>query len=429
MMNNQQSSPIIQAIADKNLEEIKSIIEANPNSIFDQDQCGNTPVYTTISTNNTEALKIILKHNAKSVFVKNNLGIIPATFAISWNKLEALNLLLTVNNHSGKKDQQGNTLAFQAINCDNVEALEMILKFDPSSIYDRNKENDTLLHLAVGRKNLEIVHFLLKHDSNLVEQTNNYGQKAIDLIFLPTGLSSEELHEQTINNQKITEQLNDASITNQVINFKIKDGVTATAKVQIKNIDYLISAACKLFSKQPLILNNPMEEHKSKNQIIKQISNEIELSKEQFNLLEANLNKTKLKLVHNNGIPALKELAGLSPFINILKIILDDIKSHDEKEQELWAIVESQATIIPTNYRADIIDKYSNLLNEISRFNPEIAEELKYVMTCTDEQMQKDQQNNQETQITELLANATDEINNHHNTQILGEVSSMDIVE
>lgn len=127
---------------------------------------GKTILYEIIKNNQIQILKIILHYNDKLIG-KNILNVadvdgnIPVFYAIQFNNPECLQLILKSYFNIYSKNKSGNNVLHYLIETmDNVEILKILHSIN---INIGNSRGETPLHLAIKHKRYESIYYLLNH--------------------------------------------------------------------------------------------------------------------------------------------------------------------------------------------------------------------------------------------------------------------------
>ena len=191
-----------------------------PNENFEKN-----PLYSPISNNSQYNLKInLIKGNNKENIDFNK------QYEITDNSQSAINPL----NKTHDNLMTSNTIInandlFTAVEYNDLERVNELLKQEPSKINELNEEGLSLLHIAVIKANINMINLLISYgaDTNILSEKKK--QTPLHLAYLNQNSLTEEIIQQLLNN-KAEESILDLD------NKKPSDYICSSYKKDKKNL-------------------------------------------------------------------------------------------------------------------------------------------------------------------------------------------------
>ena len=182
----------------------------------------------------SKANKLIKKYTASERFQNSNQKYLSNTLPPKTSKQDYFiqtenseNTINNINPLSKSKDSNSNRQnysqynLFSAVEYNDLEKAEQILKNDPSQLNELNDEGISPLHISVIKANIKMINLLLKYGANSNILSEKKKQTPLHLAYLNQNSMTEEILQELrnynakdniydINNKKPTDYLNNS---------------------------------------------------------------------------------------------------------------------------------------------------------------------------------------------------------------------------
>lgn len=96
-----------------------------------------------------------------------NSGYTPLHYAVLYNNINAIKSLLEAGAKINKTDKNHNTAIYEAVKCENFEAIKILLQYNPDLEIGSGCNSKTPLMEACEKGNLDIIELLLLHNADV----------------------------------------------------------------------------------------------------------------------------------------------------------------------------------------------------------------------------------------------------------------------
>ena len=160
---------------------------------------------TKLTNNASNYIKIISpEQKGNTIQPKTTVNSKNENFTITEN---SENTIYNINPLSKSKDSisiqrnSSQSNIFYAVECNDLEKVEQLLKNDNSKINDLNEEGLSVLHIAVIKGNLKMINLLLKYGANSNILSEKKKQSPLHLAYLNQNSMTEEIIQELKNNK------------------------------------------------------------------------------------------------------------------------------------------------------------------------------------------------------------------------------------
>ncbi|MCX6835959.1 MAG: ankyrin repeat domain-containing protein, partial [candidate division Zixibacteria bacterium] len=153
---------IHQAVETGNVEQIRTLLEANPELVNERDTAQNLPLHLAATTGQVAVIELLLSKGA-DIEAGDRENTTPLTVAAMLNKPEAVRLLVEKGASITARDNNGNTPLLAAARSGNVETVKYLVEHG-ASLADVSNRGSNCLHIAASIGAEPLVQYLLdKH--------------------------------------------------------------------------------------------------------------------------------------------------------------------------------------------------------------------------------------------------------------------------
>jgi len=170
----EQGASFRKAASDGSLEEVKVLLEQNPDLVFSKDdyrEFGITALHHAASEGHKSVAELLLARKAK-IDVKNAYGLTPLRLAVSHGHKDVVVLLLANNANVNDADYEGDTPLHTAVRGGQKDIVELLLA-NKARVDSKNKEGTTPLQLATNmadssgrQRDKEMMELLRQHSGH-----------------------------------------------------------------------------------------------------------------------------------------------------------------------------------------------------------------------------------------------------------------------
>jgi ankyrin repeat protein len=160
-----KEKPIHRAAYKGDLNEVKKIIEKDPNQINIQDELGKTPLYYASSHGHNDIVEFLLAHNA-NIELGNILGERPLAKAAYFKHYDTVKTLLEHGAMVNYRDESGRTPLHDAACYSGKDIIDILISYG-ADVSAKSDSNYTPLHQAVESNNIEAAKALVEHGADI----------------------------------------------------------------------------------------------------------------------------------------------------------------------------------------------------------------------------------------------------------------------
>jgi ankyrin repeat protein len=170
---------LINHIKAKNLKAVESLIDTNPESIYERDECANTPLHYAVMVGDLKIITSLLEVANYLVNTPNELGNLPLMVAAGDRNDKIVQRLLQYKANTDLENFNGFTSAHFAAFANSLKVMKLLQE------YKCNIPVPAVLHgaasQALGDQDWELTKWLLKQDGADISYKSN-GLSVYDLM-------------------------------------------------------------------------------------------------------------------------------------------------------------------------------------------------------------------------------------------------------
>ncbi|HEY3913897.1 MAG TPA: ankyrin repeat domain-containing protein, partial [Verrucomicrobiae bacterium] len=175
-------SEIHDAAENGDLEKVKTLLRANPELVFSNNEAGATPLHMAAMGGHKDIVEFLLANKA-DINAKNNYGMTPLSISATFGNKDVTELLVANQADINAQDNNGNTALSLATSGGFTNLAELLRQYGGLDTVTMIQDS-TMVHEASRSGDLEKVEMLVKRNPDLVSSTDTNGMTPLHSAIL-----------------------------------------------------------------------------------------------------------------------------------------------------------------------------------------------------------------------------------------------------